>query len=309
MFRESGGNVANGSSDVFQAHPVDRAMRAVARPPAIYELNGEYIAPTTSVGQREWTIRAQNFAISIAWLAAGQVLRQKPITDEHAILAIGDMAFDVSAGGESSAVVDEPSFVVVPAGSSIIKARAGGFVMRVFSARAASVVDRATNSDRYSAPDPRVAALPEVATGGPGTLRVHPLSAVPSDPARFGRIFRTDSLLINWFAAESGPRDTAALTPHEHDDFEQASVTLAGEYVHHLRSPWTANLDEWRPDEHVQVTSPSITIIPPGILHTTRAVSRGSNELIDVFAPPRADFIARGWVLNQSDYDDNRKDS
>ena len=55
-------------------------------------------------------------------------------------------------------------------------------------------------------------------------------------------------------------------------------------------------------DEHVQITSPSVTLIPPGNIHTTRATGRGPHQLLDVFAPPRTDFIDQGWVLNQAEY-------
>ncbi|QJU55301.1 hypothetical protein SCB71_19945 [Herbiconiux sp. KACC 21604] len=295
------------SDDVFAAHPAQGAALSVPREPLVYELNGEYIAGGVSVGQREWFIRGQNSCISLAWTDSGESLPTRSVPDEHAILVLAGTAYEV-ASATGTEVVEGPAFVVVPAGSTTLTSLRPGFVVRVFSARASAVRDRATNSERYSTADPRVTPLEESAPG-PSTLRVHPLADLPPADGRFGRIFRTESLMVNWFEPEFGPRDENSLTPHEHADFEQASVTLAGEYVHHLRTPWTARLGDWRPDEHVQVTSPSITIIPPGIVHTTRAVSPGTNELVDVFAPPRDDFIARGWVLNQSDYDSNREDS
>lgn len=291
------------SGDVFQAHLMGALTTTVPLAPSIYELNGEYIAEGVSSGQRAWSIRGQNFCISIAWMASGEVLHEEAVPDEHAILVFADTCFDIATDGGSGAQVDGPSFVVVPAGTTTLSSRRAGFVMRVFSGRAAAVMKRSNNSDRYATRDPRVVPLPEKDPIGPGTLRVHPLSESAAGPTRFGRIFRTESLMINWFEAEVGPRDIEHLTPHDHADFEQASVTLAGEFVHHLRTPWTARLRDWRPDEHVQCTSPSVTIIPPGILHTTRAVGHQVNQLIDVFAPPRADFLDKGWVLNQSDYE------
>jgi hypothetical protein len=41
-------------------------------------------------------------------------------------------------------------------------------------------------------------------------------------------------------------------------------------------------------------------------VHTTRAVGAGPHTLVDVFAPPREDFLARGWVLNAGDYPGTR---
>jgi mannose-6-phosphate isomerase-like protein (cupin superfamily) len=194
---------------------------------------------------------------------------------------------------------------VVPAGTSRIVGCTAGFVLRVFSSRATEVMARTFNNSTYAIPDPVVKGLPPLPPRGkPGAVQVYPMSDVQSDPTRFGRIFRTESLMVNWFEPTMGPRDTDHLTPHSHDDFEQASVTLAGEYVHHIRRPWTTRMRDWRPDEHVHVHSPSVTIIPPGNIHTTRAVGDGLHQLVDVFAPAREDFIERGCVLNQSVYDE-----
>ena len=52
----------------------------------------------------------------------------------------------------------------------------------------------------------------------------------------------------------------------------------------------------------VPCASPSVAIIPPGIIHSTRAVGEGTHQLIDIFAPPRADFLAQGWALNADEY-------
>ena len=137
---------------------------------------------------------------------------------------------------------------------------------------------------------------------GPGTLRIHPLGDIPLQPGRLGRIFRTDSLMVNWFPPHDGPRDGDTLSPHVHGDFEQASVTLGGRHVHHIRLPWSSRLRDWRDDQHVECGSPSIAIIPPGNIHTTQAVGDGLHHLVDVFAPHRQDFLRNGWVLNAADY-------
>ncbi|WP_432828001.1 DUF3500 domain-containing protein [Dactylosporangium sp. CA-092794] len=272
------------------------------RPPSFFELNGQHVAAGVSVGQRSWNVRAQNCCAVVSWLAEGETLQQETTEDEHAILVFDDSAVEVDAGPAGRVIAEAPALVIVPAGRATVLARRAGFVMRVFTSRA-KVVASAVNDADYRTADPAVAALPpKPVEPGPGSLRVHPMSDVAEEPGRLGRIFRTDSLMINWFAPQPGPRDTARLTPHVHDDFEQVSVTVAGEYVHHVRRPWTSRLGEWRPDEHVQCSSPSVTVIPPGNVHTTRAVGEGLHVLVDVFAPPRPDFVERGWVLNQSDY-------
>ena len=80
-------------------------------------------------------------------------------------------------------------------------------------------------------------------------------------------------------------------------------MQLDGDYVHHMRVPWTPDLTTWRDDEHHHSQGPSIVVIPPPIVHTSEAVGHMRHFLVDVFAPPRVDFSERpGWVLNADDY-------
>lgn len=280
-------------SPVSRPEPGDSATPLLPRPPSFFELGG----------QGSWFVRGQNFGIGYTWLIAGGNLSEVDIPDEHILLVPEETSVRISRREADSVSVDGAAVVIVPPGASRVVADTAGALVRVFSARSAHVLARACNSAVYAEPDPAVRPLPpETPEPGPGTLRVHPLADVADDPGRFGRIFRSDSLMINWFRPEYGPRDTDRLSPHAHDHFEQASLTLAGEYVHHLRRPWTARLQDWRPDQHVQCSSPSVAIIPPGNIHTTRALGEGVHHLVDVFAPPREDFLQRVWVLNAADY-------
>jgi mannose-6-phosphate isomerase-like protein (cupin superfamily) len=273
------------------------------RTPSFFEFNGDSVEAGLTQGQRSWSFRSQNSIATVTWLSKGEVLENADVPDEHAILVSDGIVVEIAVGAEHPIRVTGPAFVVVPAGHSTVFGVEPGFVLRVFTARSEALVAQTRNRGSYATLDPAVTALPP---RGPGreasTLKVHRLADIPPDEERFGRIFRTDALMVNWFEPQVGPRDTDRLTPHSHDDFEQISVTLAGDFVHHMRRPWTSRLADWRPDEHVQVSSPSVTVIPPGIVHTTRAVGHERHQLIDVFAPPRDDFIAQGWVINQGDY-------
>ena len=271
-------------------------------PPAFFELSGEYITADRHKGQHSWYVRGQNFVAVVTWAGAGEVLHEAPAPDEHAIAVFENGEAEVVHGSGERVTAVGPALVVAPAGEVEVTVRRPGYLLRVFSTRG-EVASKAVNDSAYATANPSVAPLPEaLESPGPGTLRVISLAETREVPGRLGRIYRTDSLMINWFAPQQGPRNTDELSPHVHDDFEQASVTLEGDYVHHVRRPWTKRMRDWRPDEHVQITSPSVTLIPPGNIHTTRATGRGPHQLLDVFAPPRTDFIDQGWVLNQAEY-------
>jgi mannose-6-phosphate isomerase-like protein (cupin superfamily) len=286
------------------------------RPPQFFEFSGELVAAQATgalspgwrlSGEHSWAYRAQNFVVVVSWVGAGQVLEEEGVADESILLVMDGTSVDVSADGSAPETVAEPAVVVVPATGLRITCHTAGYIVRVYSTRDARTAERALNAAAYATANPALIGLPDTAPPAGETLRVHRLSQVPAVAGRFGRIFRTSSLMVNWFEPQIGPRDTDQLSPHSHDDFEQGSVTMAGEYVHHIRRPWTPRLREWRPDEHVHVHSPSVTIIPPGNIHTTRAIGDGVHHLIDVFAPPRADFIENGWVINQPDYAVNER--
>ncbi|MGV9851262.1 hypothetical protein ACWDWU_21200 [Streptomyces sp. NPDC003442] len=254
----------------------------------------------SSAGSRTWSVCGRNFVVAVTELEADDRLTEHDLPDEYMLLVQDDTAVGVEHSGRAHVSVSEPALVVVPAGTSTVHAASPTTVVRVFTARCDEQMRRAAN--HAAGADPRAAPLPEPTEAGGDGIRIHRLRDIPEEEGRLGRIFRTASLMVNWFPVHEGPRDTERLSPHSHEDFEQMSVTLVGSYAHHLRVPWTGRMSEWRDDEHVRVGSPSMTLIPPTVVHTTRAVGAGPHTLIDVFAPPREDFLAKGWVLNAGEY-------
>lgn len=280
------------------------APSAGAAAPDFADFAHEAPGEVSAAGSRTWYVRGQNFTLAYTTLKAGDSLDRLDQQHEYVVvLPHPQTNVSVVAGPERSEVT-EPAVVVVPPGASTLTALEDTTVVRLFDSRSRDILDRAMNADSYREPHPNVAPLapwPDPVDGH--RLRIYPTENIPAVPGRFGRIFRTSSFMVNFIDPQNGPRDPEKLSPHHHDDFEQCSLAVEGEYVHHIRTPWTAKKSEWREDYHERIGSPSVTIIPPPTVHTSEAVSSGLNRLIDIFCPPREDFSAKdGWVLNAADY-------
>lgn len=253
-------------------------------------------------GSRTWTARAANLVLSYTQAKAGDVFARTGQPDEYAVLMYSESAPIRVVAGEQSAEVAEEAFVVVPPGDSSIEVTGDGTLIRLFSSVADDLREGSLNAVDYAEPDQRAAPLePWPDPVGGFALRVYRLAETPIAEGRFGRIFRTTNLMVNFLAEEPGPRDKHKLSPHFHDDFEQISLAVKGTFVHHIRYPWGPDSDQWRPDENREIATPSICIIPPPTVHTTQGIGQ-HQQLIDIFSPPREDFSASGWVLNADDY-------
>jgi hypothetical protein len=253
-------------------------------------------------GSRTWIARASNLVIAYTEAKAGDVFARAAQPDEYAVLMYSDSAPVTVTAGATTEAVSEEAFVVVPPGDSEVRVDGDGILIRLFSTEAADLADSASNAAAYAEPDERVTPLaPWPDPVGGFALRVYRLADTPIAEGRFGRIFRTTNLMVNFLAEEPTPRNVRKLSPHHHDDFEQVSLAVKGSFMHHIRYPWGPDSTQWRPDESREIDTPSICVIPPPTVHTTQGIGP-HQQLIDIFSPPREDFSASGWVLNADDY-------
>jgi mannose-6-phosphate isomerase-like protein (cupin superfamily) len=266
------------------------AGRAYATPPQL-----------TEARSRTWITRGANFVVAVSAVEAGAVLSRADNPDEYMVL-LGGLSATIEAVGETIQAAPE-SLTIVPPGASTVTAKGAGYLVRVLSNRAADLAAKAENAATYADGAPEVAPL--AAWPAPaGGFRLRNYQPFDYDkPDTNMRIFRSSNLMINVLTKRDAPRDVTRLSPHSHDDFEQGSLVLEGDYVHHLRYPWVPDMSAWRFDEHLEVGSPSVTVIPAKVVHTSRNVGDARSWLIDIFAPPRLDFSKKpGMVLNADDY-------
>jgi mannose-6-phosphate isomerase-like protein (cupin superfamily) len=262
-----------------------------------------YEAPPqlTQAGSRTWITRGGNFVVATSAVEPGAVLSRSDQPDEYMVL-LGGVAATIKAGAETIEAAPE-SLTIVPPGPSEVVAKGAGHLVRVLSNRAADLLAQADNAATYADGAAEIAPLvpwPDP----PGGFKLRNYKPFDYDkPDTNMRLFRCTNLMINVLTKRGAPRDVKKLSPHAHDDFEQASLLLEGDYIHHLRYPWVPDMSQWRPDEHLEIASPSVIVIPPKVVHTSRNIGDKRSWLIDIFAPPRLDFSRKpGLVLNADEY-------
>lgn len=270
--------------------------------PRSFAAFSEYPALTIK-GNRHRRMRAQNFIVE--WVEAGAEAFEVESTAEM-LLVFPDVGAEISPVGQGPSVVvqNKGSVCVLAAGRSSVRLTSPGTCAVIASNR--PDIDPATvlNNSAYAEPDVRIAPTGRPFRRKPGAplVQVFVMAQVPA-PADNPRLkmLQTDTLSINWVEYQ-GVRDRKALSPHSHSDLEQGSLAVAGNFIHHLRVNWGKDANLWRDDEHLAAPSPSLVVVPVDLVHTTEGVGDGHHLLLDLFSPPRQDFIARGWVHNAGDY-------
>lgn len=251
-----------------------------------------------------WILRSANAVITLHNVQKGTVLSRQNNTDEYMVLMDFQCKASFYAGDNDSDKIEAPqaSLTIVPPGKSRLICHTAGYVLRCFTSRATDLLEKAQNADAYKEGAPECAPLKDWPDPPDGfKLRNYDLQNMKS--ITFAHIIRSTNLMFSSMMRRTKRRPDTALSPHSHDDFEQFSITLEGDWVHYLRVPWTANKNHWTPDYEIGVKSPSATVIPAKVVHTSQDVGEGNTWLVDIFAPVREDFSQqKGWVLNADEY-------
>jgi hypothetical protein len=243
--------------------------------------------------------RGQNFLVDwIEATGAGSLIVESAA---EAMLLLPGLGARLRSDREEVAAPGR-SVCILPPGRHVVHPDAAGLLVLLRSAAPEAEYASAGNAGAYDPPNPKVAPPGEpwpCRRAGIGVIEVDRMPRAAGRPRL--KMLQSATMSINWVEYE-GERDRTQLSPHSHDDFEQGSLAIHGDYVHHLRVPWGPDATQWREDLHLQAPAGSLAIVPPGLIHTTEGLGAGQHLLIDVFCPPRADFVAKGWVANSEDY-------
>lgn len=222
-------------------------------------------------GVSRWELRSEKLLLELIQVDEGAELAVGRESGETVlIVAEGSPAVELTTPSGSQ-TIDRTALVALTGVTGTVTSRGSGFVYLL--------MPHAT-----------------IDAGGPAVEVFYPDDYEPHGRKR---VFAGQTWMINIGVPRDEPKPTDKMTPHTHATEEQCSLITVGRYVHHLRYPWTPDMSEWKEDEHLEVGSPSATLIPPGTVHTSQNVGEAPWRLIDIFAPPRSDFAEAGYVLNE----------
>ena len=252
---------------------------------------------------KTWYVRGQNFIIAYSDARPGATFERIGQVDEYMVLLPEpETPATASAGGDAERSNGYALFIMPP-GDSGLTLEKGGRIVRIFSTQSADLVAKCANAAAYAQQHGNIPPFKPWPAPPAGYRIRHYSLDVPAEPGRFGRIWRCTTIMVNVPNRQTGPRDITKVSPHHHDDFEQCSLALQGSWKHHMRWPWSVDMNKWHDDVHAEVESPSVTVIPAQVIHTSTYHSPDANQLVDIFAPPRLDFSLKpGWVLNHDEY-------
>jgi hypothetical protein len=257
---------------------------------------------------RTWITRGGNFAVCVSEVEPGAVIERSSEPEESMLILPPDGVTATIEANDEKIEAGSDSLTILPPGSNRITVKTKGLIARIVSKASLDLVALAPNNATYADGAPELAPpelWPEPYDGF--RIRHYKLAdyADPKGERIQPRVFRSTNMLVNIFVHYKTRRDTTALSPHWHDDFEQASLTLNGTWIHHTRHNWGSDIKNWWPDDHSEIATPSIIIIPARAIHTSRDIGADGPEssLYDIFCPPRIDFASKkGFVINESEY-------
>lgn len=247
-----------------------------------------------------WIVTAAHFGLIVTRVEGRATIRYQS-RDEFMMVSPAVLKVAISTAGERVESEGDALFIVPP-GVSEIEVAGSGYLSRIVSAQSADLLSRAVNHRDYASGAPELTRFEPWPEPRDGFRLRHYRLADFADAALPGRAFRCTTLMVNITDIYPGARDSRRLKPHLHEDFEQITLTYAGRFAHHLRSPWGIDSTQWQPDEHIDLGSPSAVVLPARLIHTSQALEAGC-WLVDIFGPPRMDFsLMPGFVRNASEY-------
>ncbi len=280
--------------------PIDAPEPERLAPHQVYDFSDEatvHVEPS----KRTWYGCGKTFVISYSEVEPGATIERENELDEHLVVLHDAGDVEIVANGETANAKGRV-LIILPPGKSRLTFNTAGRVICVSTARSAPDLVALCNADPTMMNDPNV---PEYAPAGAPfdgyKIRIYDFDSEPM-PGAYAAVWRCSSFLVLRGSWKKGQRDTSMMSPHSHVNFQQSNLVLEGEYRANLRWPWVRNKAEWRKDEQVDIKAPGLLITPAQTTHTIEHRADGLNHCVDFYAPPRPDFAALGWALNDAEY-------